>query len=77
MSEKLSRRHFLSSTIIAAGTAVATQQASAQAVPTGKIKVIALNGSPRKDKTTVAALTVAMEAAKAVAPDRIEVELVR
>ena len=76
MSEKLSRRHFLSSTIIAAGTAVATQQASAQAVPTGKIKVIALNGSPRKDKTTVAALTVAMEAAKAVAPDRIEVELV-
>lgn len=82
MSQKLTRRHFLNSTILAAGSvavaeaATKPKQASAQAVPAGKIKIIVLNGSPRKDKTTVAALTVAMEAAKAVAPDRIEVELV-
>ena len=66
MSETLTRRHFLSSTILAAGAAAATeavlnpQQASAQTAPAGKIKIIALNGSPRKNKTTVAALTVAM-----------------
>lgn len=82
MSETLTRRHFLSSTILAAGAAAATeavlnpQQASAQTAPAGKIKIIALNGSPRKDKTTVAALTVAMGAAKAVSPERVEVELV-
>jgi len=78
MSEKLSRRRFLNSTILAAGAAAVlnSQQASAQTVPAGKIKIIALNGSPRKDKTTVAGLTVVMSAAQAVAPDRIEVELV-
>lgn len=82
MSQKLTRRHFLNSAILAAGSAAVAQAATkpgsapAPEVPTGKIKIIALNGSPRKDKTTVAALTVAIEAAKAVAPDRIEVELV-
>lgn len=81
MSQKLSRRHFLNSTVLAgaaavAGSALSPHKASAQTAPAGKIKIIALNGSPRKDKTTVAGLTVAMNAAQAVAPDRIEVELV-
>ncbi len=82
MNNKISRRHFLSSTALAAGAAAATESvlnpssSAAQTVPAGKIRIIALNGSPRKDKTTVAALTVALGAAQAVSPDRIEVELV-
>jgi multimeric flavodoxin WrbA len=82
MSNKLSRRHLLNSTILAAGAAAVAefalnpQPSSAQAVPAGKIKIIALNGSPRKDKTTAASLTVAMKAAQSVAPDRIGIELI-
>ena len=79
MTKKLSRRDFLNSTILAAGAATAVlspPQASAQADAAGKITILVLNGSPRKDKTTVAGLTVAMGAAKAVAPERINVELV-
>ncbi len=40
-----------------------------------KIRIVALNGSPRRDKTTVEGLTIALEAAKLIAPDRIETEM--
>ena len=40
-----------------------------------KIRIVALNGSPRRNKTTVEGLTIALEAAKLIASDRIETEI--
>jgi multimeric flavodoxin WrbA len=81
MASKASRRKFLR----AAGAGVAAAAAihtslpagSAEPLPAAKgIKIIAISGSPRKGKTTAAALTAALEAAKAVDPERIETELI-
>lgn len=45
---------------------------------TGKnpIKIIGISGSPRRGKTTVESLQLALSAARAVAPDQIETEIV-
>ena len=80
MQHEVARRQFFVAGAAALSTAalgLAAAPASAQdAAPTDKIKIIGINGSPRRDKTTAEALTKALEAAKAVAPERIEVELV-
>lgn len=78
----VSRRRFLQTTgLTAAGAGLAGSAAvsanSAETAPTDqKIKIIGIASSPRKGKTTAQAVRVALEAAKAVAPDRIDVELI-
>ncbi len=80
MARNVSRRRFLR-----AGAAVAATTVAATAARTSlaqgeqearKLKIIAVACSPRQGKTTAAALQVCLEAAKAVAPERIEVELI-
>jgi multimeric flavodoxin WrbA len=80
MTNDLTRREFLS----AAG-ATAAAGVVAGAAPAGAaneeakprtIKILGICGSPRKGMTTAGALSVCLEAAKAVDPDRIETELI-
>lgn len=74
MSADFSRRKFLG----AAGVAVAAgavPAAAAQDAAKG-IKILGIAASLRKGKTTAAGVQACLEAAKAVAPDRIEIELV-
>lgn len=79
MASDLTRRHFLgvagatAATGAVAGTASAEQSASRSSAP---IKIVGICGSPRKGKSTAAALRVGLDAAKEVDPDRIEVELI-
>ncbi len=62
----MNRREFLTTTL-AAGAATST--VSAAATQDGKtVKIIGVSCSPRKGKTTSAALTICLEAAKAVDP---------
>ncbi len=72
------RRDFVKSSV-AAGAAAATVAAPAAAQPAaaseGTIKIIAISCSPRKGKSTAAALGVCLQAAKEVSP-RIETELI-
>jgi len=81
MASNANRRKFLQ----AAGLGVAAAAAMQSTLPaapaestsaTKRVKIIAISGSPRKGKTTAAALTTALEAAKAVDPERIETELI-
>ncbi len=64
----------------AAGAALVlgTTAAAPGAEPAGsnRIKILAISGSPRKGKTTATALGVCLEAARAVDPQSIEVELI-
>ncbi len=77
MSTDLTRRRFLQATGSGAATAAALGAVPAgAAAPGGSIKIVAVCCSPRKGKTTAQALAICLEAAKAVAPDRIETELV-
>ena len=81
MASKASRRKFLHSAGVgvaataALGSTVSAFSTESKAAPK-TIKIIAVSGSPRKGKTTAAALKVALEAAKAVDPDLIETELI-
>jgi len=78
MTEDVSRRGFLKTAGIAvAAGAMAGTVAQAQESPaTGrKIRIIGLACSPRKGKTTAAAVQVALEAAAGVSPD-IQTELI-
>lgn len=73
MTNDLTRRGFL-----AAGTAVAAgavSEAGAGEAAKG-IKILGISASARKGKTTAAAVAACLEAAKGVAPDRIETELI-
>jgi multimeric flavodoxin WrbA len=77
MSDDYSRRSFLG----VAGATLATAAVAAEAQPAEraagkKIKILGICGSPRKGKTTATALNVALAAARAVDPARIETELV-
>lgn len=79
MRRQTARRQFLAvgaAALSSAALGLAASPASAQDAATGKIKIIGINGSPRRDKTTAEALKNALDAAKAVAPDKIDVELV-
>jgi len=80
MASNANRRKFLHAAGL--GVAAAAMQSSVSAAPAEsasaakRVKIIAVSGSPRKGKTTAAALTTALEAAKAVDPERIETELI-
>ena len=77
MKGDVTRRGFLRSAGVgvAAGTAVSTLAAE-PAEADGTIRIVGVCCSPRKAKTTASALKVCLDAAKAVAPLRIEVELI-
>lgn len=78
MRQNLSRRGFLEAagTVVAAGTVagVGTAQAAGQQAG-GKIKIVGVCCSPRKGKTTAAAMQACLAAAKAAAPN-VEVEMI-
>ncbi len=78
MARSVSRRSFIQSAGLATavGTAAGVATAAHAAEPAGNVKIIGLACSPRKGKTTAQALGICLEAAKAVAADRIEVELI-
>jgi len=79
MAEDLTRRGFLGAAGAAVVAGVASEVALAaegkEAPKGGPIKIVGLSCSPRKGKTTAAAIQVCLDAAKAVGPN-IEVELV-
>lgn len=68
--ENVTRRDFVRSSVLAAAGPAAGATASDE-----KVKIIAVSCSPRKGKSTAAALQVCLDAAKEVSP-RIETELV-
>jgi multimeric flavodoxin WrbA len=81
MASKANRRKFLQAAGLGVAATAALQTtgpaASAESTSAARsVKIIAISGSPRKGKTTAAALTTALEAAKAVDPERIETELI-
>jgi multimeric flavodoxin WrbA len=78
MASKTSRRNFLRAAGIgaAATTAIGSVFAAEPTSSSKTVKILAISGSPRKGKTTAAALAVALEAAQAVDPQRIETELI-
>ncbi len=81
MARWVSRRRFLQATgWTAAGAGLAAPAVamaeSANTASEQKIKILGIACSPRKGKTTAQAVQVALESAKAVAPDRIDVELI-
>lgn len=73
----VTRRDFVRSSMVAgaAVSAVAGPMASAAGSSDDKVRIIAISCSPRKGKTTAAALQVSLDAAKEVSP-RIETELI-
>jgi len=79
MTEDLTRRGFLGAAGAAVVAGVAAEVAPAaegkEAPKGGPIKIIGLSTSPRKGKTTAAALRVCLDAAKTAGPN-IEVELI-
>ncbi|MCX5656540.1 MAG: flavodoxin family protein [Planctomycetota bacterium] len=79
MAEDLTRRALLGVAGAAAVAGAASEVAAAtegkEAPKGGPIKIVGLSCSPRKGKTTAAALQVCLDAAKAVGPN-IEVELI-
>lgn len=80
MARSVSRRKFLraGAGIAAAGVASGVvRQGLVQAGEAGrKLKIVAVACSPRAGKTTAQALQICLDAAQAVDPDRIQVELI-
>ena len=68
-----SRRGFLGAAAVAAGVAAGAAAAEDAA---GGIRILGIATSYRKGKTTSAGVQACLDAAKAVAPDRIETELI-
>lgn len=78
MKKNWSRRGFLEAagTVVAAGAVAGASTANAaEEAPRGKIKIVGVCCSPRKGKTTAAAMQICLDAAKAVSPE-VEVELI-
>jgi multimeric flavodoxin WrbA len=75
MSADITRRGFVGSAGAAVAAGLAAGAAGAQDAG-GGIKILGIATSYRKGKTTAAGVQACLDAAKAVAPDRIEVELV-
>jgi multimeric flavodoxin WrbA len=79
MAEDLTRRGFLGAAgaaVVAGMAAEAALAAEGKEAPKGgPIRIVGLSCSPRKGKTTAAALQVCLDAAKALGPN-IEVELI-
>jgi len=77
MADDMTRRKFLGTAGAAAAVATAAvTEKGAAAESREKLKIVGVSCSVRKGKTTAAGLAVALEAARAVAPERIETELV-
>ncbi|MFW6171721.1 MAG: flavodoxin family protein [Planctomycetota bacterium] len=77
MATNVTRRAFLSAAGPGAAAVAATSAWSATAAENEDvIKLVGVACSPRKGKTTAQSLNICLEAAKAVAPDRIDVELI-
>ena len=73
------RRSFLAAAgALAAGAAFVAQaqEPGAAAAAGGKVKIVGLSCSPRKGKTTAAAVALALEGAQAASRERIETELI-
>lgn len=72
------RRAFLAAagTLAVGATTLVAQAQEAPAAGGGKVRIVAVCCSPRKGKTTAAALTLALDAARATNPERIETELI-
>jgi len=70
----MDRRKFLATTFVA-GTAVSATSTAAMAQDRKAVKIVAVSCSPRKGKTTAAALNICLEAAKAV-DSRVTTELI-
>jgi multimeric flavodoxin WrbA len=76
MASEVNRRTFLvSAGLGAAATAAMTRSVSAQE-GSSRLKILGVACSPRKGKTTAQAVQIALDAARTVAPDRLEIELV-
>jgi multimeric flavodoxin WrbA len=77
MREDMTRRAFFGAAVAASAAtgAVAADEARAEAPAAKSVKIIGLSCSPRKGKTTAAALQVCLDAAKAAGPN-VETELV-
>jgi multimeric flavodoxin WrbA len=76
MASDMTRRTFLGAAV-AAGAATGALAAAARAeAPAAKsVKIIGISCSPRRGKTTAAAVTIALEAAKGVGPN-VETQLI-
>jgi len=80
MASKSSRRKFLrvagaGAAAVAVPSSVALAAGPSNAA-TARVRIIGISGRHRNGKTTAAALAIALEAAKAVDPQRIETELI-
>ena len=79
MPSKVTRRRFLESSgtaaLLSAGAAVAAAPAPLKAAAPWPLKILGISCSPRKGKTTTAALRICLDAVKAT-DGRIEVELI-
>jgi len=72
----ITRRDFVRNSVTAGAMATTVAAAAQpQTTPEGKIKIVAISCSPRRGKTTAAALGVCLEAARQVS-DKIETELI-
>jgi len=78
MQSSVTRRSFVHAMGVGAGAAagLAALEAHGAESAEGTVKIIGVSCSPRKGKTTVQALAICLEAAKAASQDRIETELV-
>jgi multimeric flavodoxin WrbA len=78
MSKDYTRRRFLHAAGVGAAATAAYTSSSAVAANDEEraIKIIGISTSLRKGKTTAAAVNISLEAAQALAPDRIQVELI-
>jgi len=71
------RRSFLTAAgAMAAGTAFAARAQEPRTTRNAKMKIVAITCSPRKGKTTAAALGFALQGAQSASRDRIETELI-
>ena len=79
MPSKVTRRRFLESSgtaaLLSAGAAVAADPAPLKAAAPWPLKILGVSCSPRKGKTTTAAMRICLDAVKAT-DGRIEVELI-
>ncbi len=81
MKNDLTRRNFLGTAGAVAAVGAATRAAAADATDTASgdrpIKIVGIGCSPREESTTAASLQVCLDAAKEVAPERIQVQLIK
>lgn len=78
MDSFVTRRGFVQALGVGAGAAVALAAPESRGAESAAsaLRIIAVSTSPRKGKTTAQALSICLEAAKAVSPERMETELI-